>query len=146
VTHTQKANQPCSQPIGFSRNRYRWTGGRHPHFSVPQWAETAQKREGFGIPCPPFFLSTQKNPVIRTFYQRLCQAGKAKKLALTACMRKLLTILNAMVKNGTLLRHDATPVEAEAEGVVSPEDDRRSWATCVHRMFMDESTNRLFNS
>lgn len=41
------------------------------------------------------------NPVIRTFYQRLIEAGKAKKVALTACMRKLLTILNSMVKNGT---------------------------------------------
>jgi transposase len=49
-----------------------------------------------------------------TFYQRLCQAGKAKKLALTACMRKLLTILNAMAKSGTLWRHDANPVGAEA--------------------------------
>jgi len=46
-------------------------------------------------------VATRKNPVIRAFYQRLCQAGKAKKLALTACMRKLLTILNAMVKSGT---------------------------------------------
>ena len=41
------------------------------------------------------------NPVIRTFYQRLPAAGKAKKLALVACMRKLLTILNAIVKSGT---------------------------------------------
>lgn len=41
------------------------------------------------------------NPVIRTFYQRLLQAGKAKKLALTACMRKLLIILNAMVRDQT---------------------------------------------
>jgi transposase len=49
-------------------------------------------------------VATRKNPVIRTFYQRLCQAGKAKKLALTACMRKLLTILNAMVKSGTSWR------------------------------------------
>lgn len=39
------------------------------------------------------------NPVIRAFYQRLVGAGKAKKLALTACMRKLLTILNAMVRD-----------------------------------------------
>lgn len=46
-------------------------------------------------------VATGKNPVIRMFYQRLCQAGKAKKLALTACMRKLLTIFNAMVKNRT---------------------------------------------
>ena len=46
-------------------------------------------------------VATRRNPVIRIFYQRLCQAGKAKKLALTACMRKLLTILNAMVKSGT---------------------------------------------
>lgn len=41
------------------------------------------------------------NPVIRRFYERLCAAGKPKKVALTACMRKLLTILNAMLKYGT---------------------------------------------
>ncbi len=41
------------------------------------------------------------NPVIRSFYDRLVGAGKAKKIAIIACMRKLLTILNAMVKNGT---------------------------------------------
>lgn len=40
------------------------------------------------------------NPVIKSFYQRLLAKGKLKKLALTACMRKLLVILNAMVKNG----------------------------------------------
>jgi transposase len=38
------------------------------------------------------------NPVIRTFYKRLRDAGKPTKVALTACMRKLLTILNTMVK------------------------------------------------
>jgi transposase len=46
-------------------------------------------------------VATRFNPVIKTFYQRLCAAGKAKKVALTACMRKLLTILNAMVKHRT---------------------------------------------
>ena len=40
------------------------------------------------------------NPVIRDFYQRLLAAGKPKKVALTACMRKLLIIMNSMVKNG----------------------------------------------
>jgi transposase len=44
-------------------------------------------------------VATRHNPVIRAFYERLLAAGKAKKVALTACMRKLLTILNAMVKN-----------------------------------------------
>ena len=44
-------------------------------------------------------VATQHNPVIKAFYQRLLEAGKAKKVALTACMRKLLTILNAMVKH-----------------------------------------------
>jgi transposase len=39
------------------------------------------------------------NPVIRAFYHRLLKAGKAKKLVLTACMRKLLTILNAMARD-----------------------------------------------
>ncbi len=41
----------------------------------------------------------QFNPVIRSCYTRLVAAGKAKKVALTACMRKLLTILNAMIKH-----------------------------------------------
>ena len=45
-------------------------------------------------------VGSRHNPVIRDLYQRLLAAGKAKKLALTACMRKLLTILNAMVKSG----------------------------------------------
>jgi transposase len=40
------------------------------------------------------------NPVIRGFYKRLVAAGKPKKVALVACMRKLLTILNAMVRAG----------------------------------------------
>jgi transposase len=46
-------------------------------------------------------VGSRCNPVIRSFYQRLCDAGKAKKVALTACMRKLLTILNAMMKHRT---------------------------------------------
>ncbi len=45
-------------------------------------------------------VASRRNPVIREFYQRLLAAGKSKKLALTACMRKLLVILNGMVKSG----------------------------------------------
>jgi transposase len=41
------------------------------------------------------------NPIIRAFHQRLREAGKPPKVAITACMRKLLTILNAMVKTNT---------------------------------------------
>jgi transposase len=44
-------------------------------------------------------VAARYNPLIRTFYQRLCAAGKAKKVALVACMRKLLTIVNAMLKH-----------------------------------------------
>jgi transposase len=43
-------------------------------------------------------VATRFNPVIKTFYQRLLAAGKPKKVALTACARKLLIILNAMVR------------------------------------------------
>ena len=46
-------------------------------------------------------VASRYNPVIRAFYQRLLAAGKPKKLALTACMRKLLVILNAMLKHGS---------------------------------------------
>lgn len=43
--------------------------------------------------------ATRHNPVIRAFYHRLLQAGKLKKVALVACMRKLLTILNAIIRD-----------------------------------------------
>ena len=43
-------------------------------------------------------VASRHNPGIRDFYQRLLTAGKPKKLALTACMRKLLIILNSMLK------------------------------------------------
>ena len=43
-------------------------------------------------------VATRFNPVIKAFYMRLLAAGKAKKVALVACMRKLLTILNAMLR------------------------------------------------
>lgn len=46
-------------------------------------------------------VATRHNPIIRAFYHHLCAAGKPKKVALTACMRKLLTILNAMLKHRT---------------------------------------------
>ena len=44
-------------------------------------------------------VASRCNPVISSFYQRLLAAGKPKKLALTACMRKLVLILNAILKN-----------------------------------------------
>lgn len=46
-------------------------------------------------------VAARRNPVIRAFYERLVEAGKPKKVALTACMHKLLTILNAMIRHRT---------------------------------------------
>lgn len=43
--------------------------------------------------------ATRLNSVISTIYHRLLSAGKAKKLSLVACMRKLITILNARVRD-----------------------------------------------
>jgi transposase len=47
-------------------------------------------------------VASRHNPIIRSFYQRLLKAGKPKKLALVACMRKLLTILNSMIRKNQL--------------------------------------------
>ena len=58
-------------------------------------------------------VASQYNPVIRDFYQRLLAAGKPKKLALTACMRKLLVILNSMVK------HDSPWCDLSPQGAPS---------------------------
>jgi transposase len=46
-------------------------------------------------------VASRHNAVIQALYQRLLKAGKARKVALVACMRKLLTILNAMIKHKT---------------------------------------------
>ena len=40
------------------------------------------------------------NPVIKAFYERLIAKGKVKKVALVACMHKMLTIMNAIIKSG----------------------------------------------
>lgn len=56
--------------------------------------------------------AARSNPVIRAMYQRLLAAGKAKKVALIACLRKLLTILSAMMRDNarfTLGAHSARP-------------------------------------
>ena len=45
-------------------------------------------------------VASRRNPVLCEFCQQLLEAGKLKKVALTAYMRKLLTILNSMVKAG----------------------------------------------
>lgn len=53
-------------------------------------------------------VATRYNPVIRSLYLRLQAAGKPKKLALIACARKLLTILNAIIRTGTAWSPAAT--------------------------------------
>ena len=55
-------------------------------------------------------VASRHNPVLKAFYQRLLSAGKAKKVALVACMHKLLLILNALVKKDQLWQqHDKQP-------------------------------------
>ena len=51
-----------------------------------------------GVLCMGALAASRFNPVIRDYYQRLLAAGKPKKVALVACMRKLLVILNSMLK------------------------------------------------
>jgi transposase len=46
-------------------------------------------------------VGARRNPVLKKFYERLLAAGKPKKVALVACMRKLLSILNAVLKHRT---------------------------------------------
>ena len=47
-------------------------------------------------------VAIQHNPVIKAFHTRLIAAGKPKKVVIVACMRKLLTILNAMLRDQAL--------------------------------------------
>ncbi len=59
-------------------------------------------------------VASRHNPVIREFYLRLCEAGKPKKVALTACMRKLLLIVNSMIKN----KERWNPATTEVRGML----------------------------
>jgi transposase len=52
-------------------------------------------RNAFYMAC--LGAATQHNPVLKAFYERLLANGKEKKVALTACMRKLICILNVMI-------------------------------------------------
>jgi transposase len=63
-------------------------------------------------------VAVRYNPVLKAFYARLLERGKLKKVALVACMHKLLTILNAMVKQGKAWV--APHKEAEAEKLALP--------------------------
>lgn len=74
---------PLSCDSGTLRGRRRCWGGRSHIRAVLYMAVVA---------------GTRFNPVLRQFYRRLRTAGKPAKVALTACMRRLITILNAMVK------------------------------------------------
>jgi transposase len=75
---------PLNKDSGKKRGRRRVYGGRADVRSVLYMAALSAKKF---------------NPVIRRFYERLIQHGKEKKAALTACMRKLLVILNAMLRS-----------------------------------------------
>jgi transposase len=57
-------------------------------------------------------VATRFNPTIRAFYERLLKAGKPKKVALTACMHKLLLILNAIARTKTAWRQPESPAAA----------------------------------
>lgn len=54
--------------------------------------------------------AVRSNPVIRAFYERLKARGKPHKVAMVACMRKMLTILNAMVRDGTPWTPELNPI------------------------------------
>ena len=60
------------------------------------WGGRGQVRQGIYMAA---LVASRHNPVINTFYKKLLKRGKPKKVALVACMRKLLVILNAMVRD-----------------------------------------------
>ena len=77
---------PLARDSGTCRGRRAVWGGRAPVRAVLYMAA---------------LVAARRNSVIRAFYLRLVAAGKPKKVALIACMRKLLTILNAMMRANT---------------------------------------------
>lgn len=93
---------PLNRDSGTLRGRRRTGGGRAPVRAALYMAA---------------LVASRHNPVIQALYTRLVAKGKAKKVALVACMRKLLTILNAMLKHQTPWTPPTPPDEA---AVVAP--------------------------
>jgi transposase len=75
---------PYNQDSGYKKGQRAISGGRPDVRSILYMATLA---------------ATRYNPVIKECYQRLVKAGKKKKVAIVACMRKLLTILNAILRD-----------------------------------------------
>lgn len=75
---------PFNRDSGATKGRRRIKGGRAPIRTVLYMA---------------MLSAIQCNPVMKKFYKKLVEQGKHKKVALTACMRKMVTILNAMVRD-----------------------------------------------
>ena len=78
---------PYNRDSGSLRGKRRIRGGRHSVRTILFMAT---------------LTSVQHNPVIKRFYQRLVSLGKHKKVALTACIRKMVIMLNAMVRDGKM--------------------------------------------
>jgi len=83
---------PVNKDSGRKQGKRRVYGGRADVRSVLYMAALAAKKY---------------NPVIKIFYERLIKQGKEKKVALTACMRKLLVILNVMMRTNEPWRSQA---------------------------------------
>ena len=86
---------PFNDDSGRRRGKRRIKGGRADVRQVLYMATIAAARS---------------NPVIKSFYQHLLKQGKLKKVALVACMRKFLTILNAMVRDMRPFAYASGPV------------------------------------
>ena len=76
----------------YNRDSGQWRGKR------AVWGGRRQLRAALYMAT---LVATRCNPTIRACYEHLLAVGKAKKVALTACMRKLLTICNAIIKSNT---------------------------------------------
>ena len=88
---------PLADDSGGRQGKRRTWGGRSEVRAVVYMAAT---------------VAIRHNPVIRAFYERLVSVGKPKKVAIVACMRKLLTILNAMLRDQSMWNatHHLNPV------------------------------------
>lgn len=80
---------PMNRDSGLYRGKRKIYGGRKPVRNALYMATVA---------------SIRFNPLIKSFYERLTSSGKEFKVALTACMRKLLVIINSMIKKNTAFK------------------------------------------
>ena len=110
LLHNPRNRRGGKEPDGWAAFMQRLLEARD---TVGHWYKTATAWDTLLEPVLDHYESLPPQPAIRDFHTRLCQRGKPRKVTLVAAMRKLLLILNAVVRDQVPWQPDRRPMAGE---------------------------------